>query len=119
MKGAGVDDCCMCESVCVCVCVSLCFEPVCACMGNNKALRGQEYEILISPLSKFKVSPRHRGSFLSFFSPQSDRQTKKDRPTDGRTDSQVHKKVRTTESQATGGKLIPALLSPASPQVDE
>lgn len=35
--------CCLCESMCV-------GELVCACMNNNKALRGQEYEIFIPPL---------------------------------------------------------------------
>lgn len=46
VNGAGVNVRCMCESVCA----SSCFEPVCACMGNNKALGGQEYEIFIHPL---------------------------------------------------------------------
>lgn len=59
-----------------CVCVY--FEPVCACVVNNKALHWQRNEIFIHLLSKLKVSPNRPKTELQAV-----------RPTDGQTDNQT------------------------------
>lgn len=65
-----------CQSVCGFMCVY--FEPVCACVVNNKALHWQQNEIFIHLLSKLKMSPDR---------PKTELQTI--RPTVGQTDNQT------------------------------
>lgn len=91
----------------------LCLEPVCVCMGNNKALCGQEYKIFIPLLTSSKCPQ------TTFFPPES--QTDKNKTTKSQADRQVDEKLerqKTKKPQVTGGKVIPVMLRASSSEVD-